>query len=128
GTRADSVPPAGPSCRRAATRPPPEPRRAGTAALPREQAGPPAPRQDSAALAAATSACALPTSAVRYRSCSPGPGTREELRRQAYPHGTRIYLSHPSHRLARRHRTRVLCIGHLADVHPVPDPAQPPAV
>src|SRR5690242_10375494 len=31
-----------------------------------------------------------------------GPGTREELRRQAYPHGIRIDLSHPSHRLARR--------------------------
>jgi hypothetical protein len=38
-------------------------------------------------LTAATSACALLTSTGRYRSCSPGPGTREELRRQAYPHG-----------------------------------------
>lgn len=61
----------------------PGPRRAGTAALPREQAGPSAPRQDPAALTAATSACALLTSAGRYRSCSPGPGTREEARRQA---------------------------------------------
>src|SRR5947207_12658695 len=54
GTRAESVPPAGQSCRRAATRPPPGPRRAGTAALPRKQAGLPAPRQNSAALTAAT--------------------------------------------------------------------------
>jgi len=72
GTRADSVPPAGQSCRRAATRPPPVTRRAGTAALPREQAGLSAPRQDSAALTAATSAYAFLTSAVRYRSCSQG--------------------------------------------------------
>lgn len=68
-------------------RPPPGPRRAGTAALPREQAGPSAPRQGSAALTAATSACALLTSAGRYRSCSPGPGTRQELRHQARLHG-----------------------------------------
>src|SRR5262249_3334714 len=45
----------------------------------------------------------------------PTQGTREELRRQARPHSTRIDLSHPSHRLARRHRTWALCIGHLAD-------------
>src|SRR6266566_3016940 len=82
GTRADSVPPAGQSCRGAATHPPPVPRRAGTAAVPREQAGLSAPRQDSAVRTAATSAYAFLTSAVRY--CT-GPGAWHAVQPQDTP-------------------------------------------